>query len=102
MLYTIVRTPYLGKRSSAVTTVRSFIIAVAMIKRSQGSSWMCGSSTLLMQISTVSGNTVKSWCSTALINHSGDGSGNFRSEEHTSELQSPYDLVCRLLLEKKN
>src|SRR5437867_10000711 len=32
--------------------------------------------------------------------------GNFvaitvRSEEHTSELQSPYDLVCRLLLEKK-
>src|SRR5437867_7232321 len=26
---------------------------------------------------------------------------NPRSEEHTSELQSPYDLVCRLLLEKK-
>src|SRR5207248_11800981 len=25
-----------------------------------------------------------------------------RSEEHTSELQSPYDLVCRLRLEKKN
>src|SRR5207248_6810678 len=24
-----------------------------------------------------------------------------RSEEHTSELQPPYDLVCRLLLEKK-
>src|SRR5574339_688151 len=24
-----------------------------------------------------------------------------RSEEHTSELQSPGDLVCRLLLEKK-
>src|SRR5207248_11161773 len=24
-----------------------------------------------------------------------------RSEEHTSELQSPYDLRCRLLLEKK-
>src|SRR5207248_8968780 len=23
----------------------------------------------------------------------------FRSEEHTSELQSPYELVCRLLLE---
>ena len=32
--------------------------------------------------------------------------GNFeedvRSEEHTSELQSRFDLVCRLLLEKKN
>ena len=25
-----------------------------------------------------------------------------RSEEHTSELQSPRNLVCRLLLEKKN
>src|SRR2546426_8267245 len=27
--------------------------------------------------------------------------GNARSEEHTSELQSPCNLVCRLLLEKK-
>ena len=27
---------------------------------------------------------------------------NTRSEEHTSELQSHHDLVCRLLLEKKN
>src|SRR5438874_3825885 len=26
----------------------------------------------------------------------------YRSEEHTSELQSRRDLVCRLLLEKKN
>src|ERR1039457_2763371 len=26
----------------------------------------------------------------------------FRSEEHTSELQSPCNLVCRLLLEKKS
>src|SRR5690348_17392517 len=28
--------------------------------------------------------------------------GLLRSEEHTSELQSPVHLVCRLLLEKKN
>src|SRR5260221_7569692 len=28
--------------------------------------------------------------------------GAVRSEEHTSELQSHSDLVCRLLLEKKN
>src|ERR1022692_1075532 len=28
-------------------------------------------------------------------------SGTHRSEEHTSELQSPCNLVCRLLLEKK-
>src|SRR5256885_7147555 len=30
------------------------------------------------------------------------GHGRPRSEEHTSELQSPCNLVCRLLLEKKN
>src|SRR5256885_4291206 len=29
------------------------------------------------------------------------GSTRSRSEEHTSELQSPCNLVCRLLLEKK-
>src|SRR2546428_6498733 len=34
-----------------------------------------------------------------LLIHSHDQS---RSEEHTSELQSRSDLVCRLLLEKKN
>src|SRR5206468_11877554 len=28
--------------------------------------------------------------------------GEYRSEEHTSELQSRSDIVCRLLLEKKN
>src|SRR5688500_19419670 len=31
----------------------------------------------------------------------GGGPGPLRSEEHTSELQSPCNLVCRLLLEKK-
>src|SRR5260370_11294716 len=31
----------------------------------------------------------------------GDTAGALRSEEHTSELQSHLNLVCRLLLEKK-
>src|SRR5438034_4497103 len=45
---------------------------------------------------------------TVLIAHASeafDATGelkNPRSEEHTSELQSHSDLVCRLLLEKKN
>src|SRR5699024_11771633 len=30
------------------------------------------------------------------------GGQRYRSEEHTSELQSRFDIVCRLLLEKKN
>src|SRR2546426_7963099 len=33
--------------------------------------------------------------------HHFDRVGDRRSEEHTSELQSPCNLVCRLLLEKK-
>src|SRR6202046_5968825 len=32
----------------------------------------------------------------------GELHGGNRSEEHTSELQSRFDLVCRLLLEKKH
>src|SRR5256885_7639103 len=36
----------------------------------------------------------------AVVDTRGPGQGQ-RSEEHTSELQSPCNLVCRLLLEKK-
>src|SRR5207248_10209750 len=41
------------------------------------------------------------WTYTAMLFLCGWFVDRFRSEEHTSELQSPYDLVCRLLLEKK-
>src|SRR5438874_6485718 len=36
-----------------------------------------------------------------IVNFNGVGGSTIRSEEHTSELQSRRDLVCRLLLEKK-
>src|SRR5437667_9332097 len=39
--------------------------------------------------------------STRRARKTGRGSARSRSEEHTSELQSHHDLVCRLLLEKK-
>src|SRR5438876_7878139 len=38
---------------------------------------------------------------TLLVGGDGIPVEEFRSEEHTSELQSPVHLVCRLLLEKK-
>src|SRR5207249_10587028 len=38
----------------------------------------------------------------SVYTHVRGGPSAFRSEEHTSELQSRFDLVCRLLLEKKN
>ena len=37
----------------------------------------------------------------ALVMSIGATQVSLRSEEHTSELQSRFDLVCRLLLEKK-
>src|SRR5437867_13066303 len=45
------------------------------------------------------------WLAAAVRKYAGEASvvkEASRSEEHTSELQSPYELVCRLLLEKKN
>src|ERR1039457_7567592 len=41
------------------------------------------------------------WNSTPLLCTVPDTGCALRSEEHTSELQSPCNLVCRLLLEKK-
>src|SRR5438309_3638310 len=41
------------------------------------------------------------WCSPFRSNRRSTTSSRFRSEEHTSELQSQFHLVCRLLLEKK-
>src|SRR5437763_3349255 len=38
----------------------------------------------------------------ARVDFAQGGHVGFRSEEHTSELQSPMYLVCRLLLEKNN
>src|SRR5699024_12210982 len=49
-----------------------------------------------------SGSSCGPWIAgTALYeNHKGGMIDECRSEEHTSELQSRFDLVCRLLLEK--
>src|SRR5437899_7019108 len=41
------------------------------------------------------------WVGTLVFAVLGGGIAYFRSEEHTSELQSLRHLVCRLLLEKK-
>src|SRR5258708_13150975 len=51
------------------------------------------------------GHSSKTFAICSLTLAAGGGSSSFdapfRSEEHTSELQSPDHLVCRLLLEKK-
>src|SRR5690348_17986623 len=45
--------------------------------------------------------TVRPSCSVACARYKKQSFRILRSEEHTSELQSPVHLVCRLLLEKK-
>src|SRR5690349_23072785 len=47
------------------------------------------------------GQTMKERVATYTKSQRSQGLTEFRSEEHTSELQSRRDLVCRLLLEKK-
>src|SRR5690606_41189652 len=51
---------------------------------------------------TTAANAVASFLSGDVEKCDGDTFWRVRSEEHTSELQSRENLVCRLLLEKKN
>src|SRR5688572_31357189 len=44
----------------------------------------------------------RGWLAVVVTRRGFGGSDGPRSEEHTSELQSQSNLVCRLLLEKKN
>src|SRR5690348_17625046 len=57
--------------------------------------------TTLFRSSGVASGALSSTVSGAKIVSATIGGDDLRSEEHTSELQSPVHLVCRLLLEKK-
>src|SRR5699024_11414163 len=57
-----------------------------------------------LMVSTITKIVIRSWANSlsTWIQPTGMASTRMpRSEEHTSELQSRFDLVCRLLLEKK-
>src|SRR5690349_23589728 len=55
----------------------------------------------LLPLTTIHCTAVRGLPSAVCGLPSADGRPRTRSEEHTSELQSRRDLVCRLLLEKK-
>src|SRR5256885_13141959 len=63
----------------------------------------CGRHALLERDSAVRGGiaTGDFRCERLVDDLLGQEHGGIRSEEHTSELQSPCNLVCRLLLDKK-
>src|SRR5258708_22523013 len=60
-----------------------------------------GTQTTPCSIQSASGGVTSVWGFTNLPAQTVAGGVWTRSEEHTSELQSPDHLVCRLLLEKK-
>src|SRR2546426_8311728 len=72
---------------------RSTLFPYTTLFRSEGDSW---GDAMRGRCLRQSWTTYDTWRSDR-----GSGLGARRSEEHTSELQSPCNLVCRLLLEKK-
>src|SRR5699024_11435615 len=52
-------------------------------------------------VATIPGATIGKTICKKVLNFPAPSTLDDRSEEHTSELQSRFDLVCRLLLEKK-
>src|SRR6266481_9304972 len=61
--------------------------------------WRRGSEFLGTELAIMGG--AMTWVSERNLVAAISNGGGFRSEEHTSELQSQFHLVCRLLLEKK-
>src|SRR5690348_17734052 len=83
------RLPCLATRPPAAATTN--IVAVEMLNE-----WLASP-----PVPTMSTRCARSGTSTFAANSRITLAAPARSEEHTSELQSPVHLVCRLLLEKK-
>src|SRR5258708_17266143 len=77
------------------TLFRSY--ALAMMEIAQG----CASTAVTMAVNNMVAETLVRFGSEAQKQKYVPEITSGRSEEHTSELQSPDHLVCRLLLEKK-
>src|SRR6266487_4589816 len=80
---------------SILVSIWQYIFFFLMIRRPPRS-------TLFPYTTLFRSRSSKASCPRMLILSRTPGLDQPRSEEHTSELQSPVHLVCRLLLEKKN
>src|SRR6202048_5416673 len=78
---------------STYVLLRSFLFFFLMIRRPPRST--------LFPYTTLFRSRSRRRSPSARRRRPGVAAGHLRSEEHTSELQSRVDLVCRLLLEKK-
>src|SRR5256885_10345873 len=81
------------------TTTLLFFFFFLMIRRPPRSTLF--PYTTLFRSAHVRQNSRRLWTQILRANLVARKLGSVRSEEHTSELQSPCNLVCRLLLEKK-
>src|ERR1039457_7484998 len=80
--------------SSIPPSARCLLFFFLMIRRPPRST--------LVPYTTLFRSMVADMACACSITSGGNRCGRWRSEEHTSELQSPCNLVRRLLLEKKN
>src|SRR5438034_5886707 len=69
---------------------------------SKASHRLCVSSMMLISTLPIAGSLLPFICAAISLSSGSSPGWKSRSEEHTSELQSHSDIVCRLLLEKKN
>src|SRR5699024_1614419 len=90
------RVPYGSKSSSTILRYTRQIIKFLMTKNVKAIVVACNT------VSALALEEVKQEIDIPIIGVVKPGAFVARSEEHTSELQSRFDLVCRLLLEKKN
>src|SRR2546426_5985183 len=81
--------------TSAVVVVLPFVPVIAMLR-------VPGCKAASARNPRSSSETISTPACRAAASTGASGGTPGRSEEHTSELQSPCNLVCRLLLEKKN
>src|SRR2546430_6927714 len=85
---------------SGCCAVRFLFFFFLMIRRPPRST-LFPYTTLFRSASSPFRGTYWAICARNWANAAGTGDSAVRSEEHTSELQSQSNLVCRLLLEKK-
>src|SRR5204862_8089566 len=87
------------RRSSDLRSPRESVMVLPQLSDSRAAS-----SSAFFSTRSASLNISRPRSAASIVFHGPDSSAcraAFRSEEHTSELQSRRDLVCRLLLEKK-
>src|SRR5207247_11399049 len=80
--------------------IAGIIIVIALVVAHK---WLPGGKRRFSEIAPGIIVTLVLWLASGILfgRYLAEFANNYRSEEHTSELQSRVDLVCRLLLEKK-